>query len=178
MRAAIWLAIATPRISKLQFLTKKILNFFFDCTFFWFLVIKTLDPDWYRIQPKMMDPDLELMNTDKKHWYKSEKLKIRFSYKNYSWTVQPWAYLKKAQRCAAGVWRRRAWSPGQSSARRHIWFPWSRARAAGGRSPPAALAALLTLNTGLFIHFGCGKSRQLVTIKKTTSHDWLLVLSW
>ncbi len=44
--------------------------FFFSCmvNFLKFLVIKTLDPDWIRIrigvQPKMLDPDLDQMNTD------------------------------------------------------------------------------------------------------------------
>ncbi len=34
-------------ISKLQFLNKKIFFKMFCCPFFQFLVIKTLDPDWY-----------------------------------------------------------------------------------------------------------------------------------
>jgi hypothetical protein len=31
------------------------------------LVVKTLDPDWIRIQPKTLDPDLESKNLDPKH---------------------------------------------------------------------------------------------------------------
>jgi hypothetical protein len=47
----------------------------FSYNFFPFLVIKTLDlepnpdPDWYPIQPKMLDLDPEPMNPDPKHWY-------------------------------------------------------------------------------------------------------------
>ncbi len=56
-------------IGKLQFLIKKIFNFFFSVViFFQFLVIKALDPDWIRIrigvQPKMLDPDPDEMNAD------------------------------------------------------------------------------------------------------------------
>ena len=48
-------------ISKMQFLIKKLFKKKFRYNFFQFLVIKTLDldpdPDWYRIQPKILDPD-------------------------------------------------------------------------------------------------------------------------
>jgi hypothetical protein len=41
--------------------------------FFQFWVIKTLDPDWFRIrigiEPKILDPDPYKMNTDPKPWY-------------------------------------------------------------------------------------------------------------
>jgi hypothetical protein len=52
---------------------------------------------------------------------------------------------------------------------------------AGGRSPPAALAALLTLNTGLFyslpviVQYKVANWKQFK--KTTTSYDWLLDLS-
>jgi hypothetical protein len=56
-------------INKLQFLIKKISNFFSSVIFFQFLDIKTLDPDWvqirFGIQPKVPNPDS--MNTDPKH---------------------------------------------------------------------------------------------------------------
>jgi hypothetical protein len=37
--------------------------------YFAIFVTKTLDPDWIRIgiRPKMLDPDLDQMNTDPKH---------------------------------------------------------------------------------------------------------------
>jgi hypothetical protein len=41
---------------------------FFNFKFFLFLVIKTLDPDWIRIQPKTLDPDLESKNLDPKYF--------------------------------------------------------------------------------------------------------------
>ncbi len=48
-------------ISKLQFLRKKISNFFSAVNFFTYLVIKTLNLDWIwiriSIQPKMLVPD-------------------------------------------------------------------------------------------------------------------------
>jgi hypothetical protein len=55
---------------KLKFLIQK---FFFQAVnLFQFLVIKTLDPDWIRIdiQPKMLDPDPYQMNTDPQPWKK------------------------------------------------------------------------------------------------------------
>ncbi len=53
--------------SKLQFLIKNTI-FFSAANFFWFWVIKTLDPDsnWY--SAKMLDSDLEKINPDPKHW--------------------------------------------------------------------------------------------------------------
>jgi hypothetical protein len=60
-----------PEIGKLQFFILKKYRFFFQLWFFLsqFLVIKTLDPDWTRIgiQPKMLDPSPNQMNTDPKH---------------------------------------------------------------------------------------------------------------
>ncbi len=53
------------RIGKLQFLIKKIFDFFSSCNFFRFLVIKILDPDRYSF--KMLDPDPDQVNTDPKH---------------------------------------------------------------------------------------------------------------
>jgi hypothetical protein len=51
-------------IGKLLLLIEK----FFLPNFFQFLVIKTLDPDWIRIQtgfqPKIIDPDPDKMNAD------------------------------------------------------------------------------------------------------------------
>ncbi len=44
------------RISKLQFLNKKIL-ILFSCKLFKFFFIKTLDPDPHPLWPKMLDPD-------------------------------------------------------------------------------------------------------------------------
>jgi hypothetical protein len=62
-------------IGELQFLIKKICNFFSAVIFFQFLDIKALDPDWIRIririglQPQTLDPDPdpEKMHTDPKH---------------------------------------------------------------------------------------------------------------
>ncbi len=56
-------------ISKLQYFIKK-MWFFFSCKFFQFSVVKTLDPDWFRIgiQPKMLDQDMKSINPDPKHW--------------------------------------------------------------------------------------------------------------
>jgi hypothetical protein len=53
-------------IGKLQFLIKKNINFFSAVIF---LYIFGLDPDWIRIgiQPKMLDPEPDQMNTDSKH---------------------------------------------------------------------------------------------------------------
>jgi hypothetical protein len=54
-------------IGKMKFLIQK---FFFSAKIFFlqFLVITALDPDWIRIrigiQPKMLDPDPDEMNTD------------------------------------------------------------------------------------------------------------------
>jgi hypothetical protein len=58
-------------IGKLQFLIKKNKKKFSAAIFFQFLVIKALDPDWIRIgvDPKMLDPDPEKMNTDPQPWY-------------------------------------------------------------------------------------------------------------
>ncbi len=45
------------------------MKFFFSCNFFCkLLVIKALDPDWYHIQPKMLDPDPDEMNADPQPW--------------------------------------------------------------------------------------------------------------
>jgi hypothetical protein len=44
------------------------LTHFFHSNFFLiFLAIKTLNPDWYDIQPKMLDPDPDSMTPDPKH---------------------------------------------------------------------------------------------------------------
>ncbi len=57
---------------KLQFLIKKIFNFFQAVYFSQFFVIKALYPDWIRvwigIRPQMLDPDPDQMNTDPKPW--------------------------------------------------------------------------------------------------------------
>jgi hypothetical protein len=53
----------------LQFLEeKKNIKFFPAVIFFFqFLIVKTLDSDWYRIQAKMPDPELESMSPVAKH---------------------------------------------------------------------------------------------------------------
>ncbi len=58
-----------PRDRYIQFMINKYLIFFPAITYFPFLVIKTLDPDWTRIgiKPKMLDPSPNQMNTDPKH---------------------------------------------------------------------------------------------------------------
>ncbi len=52
------------REMKLQFLINKISNIFLAINFFKFLVITTMDLD-----PKMLDPDRNLMNPDPKHCF-------------------------------------------------------------------------------------------------------------
>ncbi len=59
-------ALLRPRDKKIAIFDQTNIKFFFAVIFFQFLVIKTLDPDWFRIrigiQPKMLDPDYP------KHW--------------------------------------------------------------------------------------------------------------
>jgi hypothetical protein len=58
-------------MAKLQFLIKKISNFFSGVNFFQYLVIKS----WKRIririgiQPKMLDPYMESINPDPEHCF-------------------------------------------------------------------------------------------------------------
>ncbi len=64
------------KFTKLHFLIKKILFFFFAIYFFQILVIKALDSDWIRIrigiQPQMLDPDPDQMSTDPKHCFEQK----------------------------------------------------------------------------------------------------------
>ncbi len=60
------------------FIFDKKIEFFFSAVqfFFFFLVIKPLDPDRYRIQPIMLYPDPDQMKTDPKPWRKVAKSTI------------------------------------------------------------------------------------------------------
>ncbi len=69
-------------IGKLQFLIKKKFKFFFfSCSFFQFLVIKGLDPDWIRIR---IGPTSNAGSGSGKNKYGSETLILRHLYERIS----------------------------------------------------------------------------------------------